>query len=142
MQQHDVDDTTTRKSDQGKAWPPNTPGAQEAEDDIQQKTPTPENNTEGLGDKCLVATKQHRGIHKETLHQPQNTISLRDTRDNTTRIVFEFEPTVKLHSKNVEVETSGDGNPRQDQVTMGGFTVLDLPTTNALVMVGFSIMHQ
>ena len=28
----------------------NTPGAQEAEDDIQQQTPTPENNTQGLGE--------------------------------------------------------------------------------------------
>ena len=48
MLQHDVKDTTTRKSDQGNAWPPNTPGAQEAEDDIQQKTTTLENNTQGL----------------------------------------------------------------------------------------------
>ena len=43
-----VEHTTTRKCDQGKAWPPNTPGAREAEDDIQQQTPTPENNTQGL----------------------------------------------------------------------------------------------
>ena len=50
MQQHDVDDTTTRMSDQDKAWPPNTPGAREAEDDIQQQTHTPENNTQGLGE--------------------------------------------------------------------------------------------
>ena len=39
MQQHYVHDTITRKSDQGKVWPPNTPGAREAEDDIQQQTP-------------------------------------------------------------------------------------------------------
>ena len=37
-------------SDQGKAWPPNTPGAREAEDDIQQKTPIQENNIQGLGE--------------------------------------------------------------------------------------------
>ena len=48
MQQHDVDDTTTRKCDQGKLWPLNTPSAREAEDDIQQQTPKPENNTQGL----------------------------------------------------------------------------------------------
>ena len=35
----------TRNTDQGKAWPPKTPGAREAEDDIQQLTP----NTQGLG---------------------------------------------------------------------------------------------
>ena len=34
----------TRNSDQGKAWPPNTPGARETDDDIQQLTLTPENN--------------------------------------------------------------------------------------------------
>ena len=38
----------TRNSDQGKAWETNTPGAQEAEGDIQKLTPTPEKNTQGL----------------------------------------------------------------------------------------------
>ena len=38
-QQHDVEDTTTRNSDQGKTSPPNTPGARKAEGDIQQLTP-------------------------------------------------------------------------------------------------------
>ena len=61
--QNEVDDTTTRKSDQGKAWPPNAPGAQVAEDDIQQ-TPAPGNNVQGLGEQMhssneatLVSTK-------------------------------------------------------------------------------------
>ena len=45
MQQHNIDDTPTRKPDQGKAWPPNTHGAQEAEP---VRSPTPENGTEGL----------------------------------------------------------------------------------------------
>ena len=52
-------------------------------------------------------------------HQPQNTNSLRDTGNNTTHMVFEGELAVKLHAKVVEVETSSDRNPRQDQVTMG-----------------------
>ena len=86
--------------------------------------------------------KQHRGIHKDTLQQPQNTEYLRDTGDNTTHMVFEGEPAVKFHSKNIEVGTSANGNPRQDQVTMGGYTVLDLLTTKALVLLGFSITHQ
>ena len=43
VQQHDVNDTTTRN------WPLNTPGAREAEGDIQQLTPTPENSTKWLG---------------------------------------------------------------------------------------------
>ena len=61
--------------------------------------------------KFIVATKQHRGVHKDTLHQPQNTNSLKDSRDNTTHMVFEGE--------NVKVGTSANGNPRQDQVTLG-----------------------
>ena len=73
---------------------------------------------EAWENKCIVATKQHRGVHKDTLHQPQNTNSLRDTRDNTAHMVFEGEPAVKLHAKNVKVWTSASGNPRQDQDTM------------------------
>ena len=53
------------------------------------------------------------------LHQPQNTNSLRDTGDDTTYMVFEGEPAAKLHTYNVEVVTSANGNPRHDQVTMG-----------------------
>ena len=34
-------------------------------------------------------------------------------------MVFECAPAVKLHPKNVKVGTSANGNPRQDQVTMG-----------------------
>ena len=70
--------------------------------------------------KCIVATKQHthRCIYKDTLHQRQNTNTLRDTGDNTTHMVLDCEP-AKLHTKNVMVGTSANGNSRQDQVTMG-----------------------
>ena len=63
MQQHEFDDIMTRK-DQGKSWPPNTPGAQAAEDDIQQQTPTPEKNAQGLGE-------QLHSSNKATLKCPQ-----------------------------------------------------------------------
>ena len=63
---------------------------------------------------------QHGGGHKDTMYKPQNTNYLRDTRDNTTHMVFEGEPAVKLHSENVEVGTSANGNPRQDHVATGG----------------------
>ena len=43
-------DTRTRNSNQDKAWPPNSSGAQETEYDIQQLIPTMENNTVGLGE--------------------------------------------------------------------------------------------
>ena len=39
-----------RNSDRGKAWPPNTPDAREAEGDIPYLTPTPERNTQELGE--------------------------------------------------------------------------------------------
>ena len=61
---------------------------------------------------CIVATKQHRGVHKDTLNQPQNTNSLRDKGDNTAYMVFEGEPAVKLHAKYVKVGTGANGNPR------------------------------
>ena len=58
--------------------------------------------------KYILATKQHRAVHKDTLHRPKNTNSLRDTRDNTAHMVFEGEPAVKLHAKNIEVRTSAN----------------------------------
>ena len=66
--------------------------------------------------KWILETKQHRGVHKETLHQLHNTNSLRDKRDNSAFMVFECEPAVKLHAANIGVGTSANGNPREDQV--------------------------
>ena len=123
-------------------WSPNTPGARESEEDIQQQTPNRRTILKDWENKCIAATNQHRGVHKGTLHQPQNTNSLRDTGDNAMRMVFEGEPTVKLHAKNVEVGTRANGNSREDQITMGRVTVLGLLTTKALVLLGFSIMHH
>ena len=68
MQQHDIDDTMTRKSDQGNAWPKNTPDAQEAEDDIQQQTPKLEKNTQGLGE-------QMQSSNEATQRYPQRQAS-------------------------------------------------------------------
>ena len=93
-------------------------------------------------DKCIVATKQRRGAQRDTLYQPQNINSLRDKRDNIVHMVFEGEPAVKLHDKNIEVGTSANENPRQDQVTMGRVHSPDLLTTIVLVLFLFSIMHQ
>ena len=39
--------------------------------------------------------------------------------DSNTHMVFEGEPAVKLHAINVVVGISANGDPRQDQVTMG-----------------------
>ena len=52
-----VDDTTTRNCDRDKAWPPNIPGAHEAEGDILQLTPTQEHNTHWLGEQTQIAMK-------------------------------------------------------------------------------------
>ena len=57
MHQHEVNETTTRIADQGKVWLPNTPGAREAEYNIQRQTPTPENNTQGLGEQMHIGNK-------------------------------------------------------------------------------------
>ena len=93
--------------------------------------------------KFIVVTKQHRGINKDMLHQPQNTNYLSDTGGYTTHMIFEGEPAVKLHDKNVEVGTSANGNSRQDQVTKGRVDSLgSIITTKAFVLLGFSIFHQ
>ena len=80
------------------------------------------------------------------LSPPQNSNSLKDTGNNSMHIVFKGELAVKLRAKNVEVGTSADGHPWQDQVTRSwtrpGFTVKDLLTTKALALLRFSIMHQ
>ena len=49
-------------------------------------------------------------------------------------MVFKCELAIKLRAKDVEVGTSSDRNPRQDQVTMGRLTAQDLLTTKALVL--------
>ena len=87
MHEHDIDGTTTRKSGQGKACLLNTPVTQEAEDGIQQQTPTSENNTQGLGEQMHSSNETTQSIHKDRLHQPQNTNSLRDKVDNTVDMV-------------------------------------------------------
>ena len=102
---------------------------------------TPENNAQGLGEnKCIVARSNTEVSSKTRFTNLKMPIdcSLKpiniswalwetcETRDTTGHLVFEGKPPVKLHAKNIEVETNANGNPRQDQVTMGGFTVLDL----------------
>ena len=60
--------------------------------------------------------------------KPQNANSPKADMD------FEGELVIKLCAKDLEVGTSADRNLRQDQVTMGGFTVLDQLTTKAFVL--------
>ena len=55
--------------------------------------------------KCIIATKQHRGVYKDTLHQPQNTNSLRDSGVDTMHMVFEGDHAVYLYTRIVEVGT-------------------------------------
>ena len=75
-----------------KPWPPNTPGAREAEDVIQQQTPTQENNTQGLGEQMHSSNEATQRCTQDTFHKPENTNSLIDTRDNTTHMhVFKGE---------------------------------------------------
>ena len=69
---------------------------------------------------------------------------MRYARNNNSLGGFEGELAVKLLSRDVEVGTSSNGDPIQDQVNMRrvhilGYTVL---TTKALVLLGFSIIYQ
>ena len=112
MQQHDVDDTMTRKSNLEKAYPPNTPGARELKMTFNSRPQQWRTIVKDWEKKCVAVTKQQRCVHKDMLHQPLNTNSLRD---DTMHMVFEGESAVKLHAKNVEVWTSANGNPRQER---------------------------
>ena len=68
--------------------------------------------------KCVVATKQHRCTQKHATPTSKYQFFETHTGGNTTHIVFEGEPAVILHAKNVKVGTSANGNPK-DQVTIG-----------------------
>ena len=76
-------------------------------------------NTQGLGEQMNSSNEATQRCPQRHAHQPQNTNSLRDTGDNTTHMVFEGQSVVKLHAKNVKIRTRANGNPRQEQVTMG-----------------------
>ena len=80
--------TTTRKSDQGKAWSLNTPALKKLKMTFSSRSQNWRTILKDYENKCRVATKQHRLIHKDTFLQPQNTNSLRDTGDNTTHMVL------------------------------------------------------
>ena len=116
--QRDVNETTTRNSDQGTAWPPNTPGAGKLKVTFSIWPTHRRTILKEWENKWIIATTWHRCVHKYRFHQPQNTNSLSDTRNDTTHMVFECELTVKLHAMDVEVGTSSNGNIKQDQVTM------------------------
>ena len=51
-----------------------------------------------------------------------------------THILRRYMHAVKINAMDVEVGASTNGNLRQDQVTEGSRTVLDLLTTKALVL--------
>ena len=105
--------------DQGKAWHRIHIAFEKLRMRFRSRPPHWRTILEDWENKCILATKQHRGVQKDTLHQPQNTNSLRDTRDNTTHMFSEGELAVKLHAKNDEVGTCANGSPRQDLVKMG-----------------------
>ena len=93
-----------------------------------------------LESKCIVATKQHRGVHKDALHQLQNTNSLNVTRNNTRHLVFEGELAINFTSKMSRLRLAKMETPRQDQFTMRRIHRPDLLTTKALALLG-SMYH-
>ena len=81
------------------------------EGDIQQLTPTPDNNTQGFGEQMQNSNEVTQRCPQIYVTPPQNTNSLGDTGNKTTQMVFECELSVKLHGKDVEVGISSDRNP-------------------------------
>ena len=63
--------TQRRETDQDKAWPPNTPGAQEAEDGILSLTTTPMNITKGLGEQTQNSYEVHKIIYVSPTYKYQ-----------------------------------------------------------------------
>ena len=60
-------------------------------------------------------------------------------------MIFKGVLAVRLHDEDVEVRTSSDRNPREDQITMGRVHSPRSSVRNktyALVLLGFSIMHH
>ena len=51
--------------------------------------------------------------------------------------IFDGDLAVKLHANDVNIKTSANGNPDKTTSPWGGFTVLGLLTTKALVLFGF-----
>ena len=76
------------------------------------------------------------------LCHPQNISSLRDTINNTSHMVIEGEPAVKHHARMSRFGLEQMETPDKTKSPLGGFIFLDLLTTNALVLLGFSIMHH
>ena len=68
--------TTTRKSDQSKVWPLNTPGSTH----IEEHTPTPENNTQGLGEQMHSSNKVTQRC-PQTLASPTSKYQFFQTRE-------------------------------------------------------------
>ena len=63
--------------------------------------------------------------------------------DDATHMVIEGEPAVKFHTKNVKLGLPEIETPDKTKLPWGGgFSVLCLLTAKALVLLGFSIMHQ
>ena len=111
MQQHDSDDKTTESPIRANPGNRIHLALEKLTMTFSSRPPHRRTILKDWENKCIVATNQHIGVYKATLHQPQNTNSLRDTGDNTTNMVFEGEPAVKLHTMNVKVGTSANGNP-------------------------------
>ena len=119
VQQHDVDDTRQESLIRTKPGNRIHLALEMLNMTFSSRPPQRRTILKDWENKCIVATEEYRGVHKDTLLEPQNTNSLSDTRDNTKHIVFECEPAVELHAKNINFRTSANGNPRLDQVTIG-----------------------
>ena len=74
--------------------------------------------------KCIVATKQHRGLHIDTLPQPQNTNTLRDTRDNTRTWSSKMSRLSNFTPRISRLELAQMETTDKTKSPCGGFTVM------------------
>ena len=123
-QPHDVDDTTTRNTDRDKAWPPTTPGVQEAEGDIQQLTATTENNTHRLGEQ-MQNSNEVTQRWAQIYVSPTSKYKFSETRTWSSKVSLFSNITPRMSRLGlVRIDT-----PDKTNSPWGGLTVLDLLTT-------------
>ena len=76
------------------------PSARVPEDDIQQQTPTPDNNTQGLREQMHSSNEAtQRCLQRHASPSSKFQFFERHERQHTAYMIFEGEPAVKLHAK-------------------------------------------
>ena len=137
--------TMTSNFDQGKAWLPDTPGARKVKDDIEQLTPTPENNTQGLGEKMHHFNEAtHRCPQRHASPTSKYKFSERQEKQYHAHGLRRWACMLSDFTQRMsrlglaQMET-----PDKTKSPWGGFAVLqDILTTKALVLYGICTVQR